>query len=243
MPETSARAGGVCGLLGGTFDPIHRAHLALASAALGSGLIDRLRIVPAGRPPHRAAPRAGGAHRLAMVRLGVASLPSGLAARCVVDAGEVERVAPSYTIDTLERIRAELGPRQPLALILGADAFLGLPSWHRWQDLLDHAHLLVAARPGHALERERMPEALRRLAGERHRADGHALSTAPAGFIADLEMPPVDCSATEVRRILAGPGGARAAAKLLPADVVRYILDHHLYAGTDGYTAAAANRH
>ena len=243
MPESSARAGDVCGLLGGTFDPIHQAHLALATAALESGLVARLRIVPAGSPPHRAAPAASGADRLAMVRLGVASLRPELATRCSVDPGEVERTAPSYTIDTLERVRAELGATQPLALILGADAFLGLPSWHRWDELLEHAHLLVAGRPGHALDRSAMPEALRRVVDDRYRANGERLAEAPAGYIADLAMPPADVSATAIRRTLADPGGVRAAAILLPAEVVRYILDHHLYAGTDGYTPAAANRH
>jgi nicotinate-nucleotide adenylyltransferase len=244
MPDRPADATGVCGLLGGTFDPIHCAHLALARAVLDSRIVASLRIVPAGRPPHRAPPVAPAADRLAMVRLAIGSLPHDLAARCEVDSGEVARAAPSYTIDTLERLRTTLGPRQPLALILGADAFLGLPTWHRWDELLANAHLLITERPGHGLDRERLPEALRQVVDERFRADGRELASAPAGLVASFDMPAIDLSATRVRALLAtGERGVEAASKLLPADVVRYIHEHHLYSGTDGYTRTAADRH
>jgi nicotinate-nucleotide adenylyltransferase len=244
MPEGRAAAAGVCGLLGGTFDPVHCAHLALARAALESGIVDRLRIVPAGHPPHRAAPAASAADRLAMVRLAVGSLPRDLAVRCEVDSSEVARAAPSYTIDTLERLRTTLGPRQPLALILGADAFLGLPTWHRWNELLANAHLLITERPGHRLDPVRLPEALRQVVDERFRADARELASVPAGLVASFDMPAIDLSATRVRALLAcGEGGVEAASKLLPADVVRYIHEHHLYSGTDGYTRTAADRH
>jgi nicotinate-nucleotide adenylyltransferase len=244
MPERSAGPSGVCGLLGGTFDPVHCAHLALARAVLESGIIECLRIVPAGQPPHRALPAAPPADRLAMVRLALGSLPGDQAARCTVDAGEVERAAPSYTIETLERLRAALGPCQPVALILGADAFLGLPSWHRWKDLLANAHLLITERPGHPLDPDRLPESLQQLVAGRFCADGRDLASAPAGRVAGFRMPAIDLSATRIRAMLAsGENGVEAARKLLPADVVRYIHEHRLYAGTDGYTRTAATRH
>jgi nicotinate-nucleotide adenylyltransferase len=239
MSEAGA---GVLGLLGGTFDPVHRAHLALASAALESGAIDCLRIVPAGRPPHRSPPSASGAHRLAMVRLALATLPPPLAARCEVDAGEVESDAPSYTIDTLERLRREVGPTRPLALILGADAFLGLPTWHRWAELLSNAHLLITERPGHPLDRGQLPPALQTLVGERFCARPAALAQSPAGLIAAFAMPAFDVSATQVRARLAAGEGA-AAAELLPADVVRYIQKHRLYDLPHGHPGPAENRH
>lgn len=239
MPDQAA---GVLGLLGGTFDPVHRAHLALATAALGAGALERLRLIPAGQPPHRPPPAVAGAHRLAMVRLALADLPPAIAARCEVDAGEVESAAPSYTIDTLQRLRAELGPDRPLALILGADAFLGLPSWRRWQDLLIHAHLLVTERPGHTLDPARLPEALRGLAEDRFRVAPALLATAPAGFIARFAMPALDVSATQARALLATGADDATLAKLLPADVVRYIRKHHLYTQANGHTGTAENR-
>ena len=239
---------GVLGLLGGTFDPIHRAHLALAVAAFESGALGRLRFIPAGLPPHRPPPVAGGAHRLAMVRLAMADLPSAFAVRCEVDPAEVDSDVPSYTVTTLERLRRELGPTRPLALILGADAFAGLPTWHRWTELTDFAHLLVTGRPGHDLAEDAWPATLQAHAKSRLRADPATLADSPAGLIATFPMPPVDVSATRIRALLAagtaGGGEEQAAtAKLLPADVVRYIRLHHLYAQPDGHTGTAEDRH
>jgi nicotinate-nucleotide adenylyltransferase len=234
MPESAKGEGGLLAVLGGTFDPIHRAHLALAVAALESGGVAHLRFVPAGRPPHRAAPKASGEHRLAMARLALADLPPAVAARCEVDPAEVEADAPSYTINTLERLRREVGPVRPLALILGADAFAGLPTWHRWTELLESAHLLVTGRPGHVLAEDAWPEALRVAARGRMCVAAPELAAHPAGLIATFSMPSVDISSTRVRALLAA--GADEAAKLLPADVVRYIRMHHLYSRADGHS-------
>lgn len=224
--------GQVLGLLGGTFDPVHRGHLALAEAAFGSGSINRLRWIPAGHPPHRAPPIAAALHRLTMVRLALGELPSALANRCEIDPGEVENIAPSYTINTLERLRRELGPTQSLALILGADAFLGLPNWHRWSEILTHAHLLMTERPGHKLDLQHMPEALRSLMAKRYRDDPATLSSLPAGLIHSFAMPATDISATDIRaQLVAGHFDLASGAPvdLLPVDVVGYIRQHHLY--------------
>lgn len=137
MPEP-----GPLGLFGGTFDPVHLGHLRLAEEAREALGLASVRWIPAGQPPHRGAPRLSGAHRLAMVRLAVAGNPA-----FQVDGAEVESPGPSYTVTTLERLRRELGPEQPLVLLLGADAFAGLPGWHRWQALLGLAHLVVLHRP------------------------------------------------------------------------------------------------
>lgn len=216
---------GVLGLLGGTFDPAHNGHRALAEAALASGAVDRVRWLPAGLPPHRAGPQASAEHRLALVELLIADQPA-----FELDAGEIGAAArgePSYTVLTLERLRRELGPRQPLALILGADAFLGLPSWHRWAEIPALAHLLVTTRPGSTLLAASLPEALRGLWDNARIDDPKQLASAPSGLIHCFPMTPLDISATELRRRLPDPDAPLDG--LLPPALLRYIRHHHLY--------------
>jgi cytidyltransferase-like protein len=127
-------------LLGGTFDPVHYGHLRLADEVSRALAPIEVRLVPARDPPHRGAPHASAAHRLAMLRLAQQEFPE-----LVVDAREIERPGKSYTVLTLEGLRAEM-PARPLVLIVGADQLLALTAWHRWQALFDLAHLLVVAR-------------------------------------------------------------------------------------------------
>ncbi|GAE57491.1 hypothetical protein XPR_4126, partial [Xanthomonas arboricola pv. pruni MAFF 301420] len=131
---------------GGTFDPVHLGHLAIACAARDE-LGALVHLVPAADPPHRPAPGATAAQRARMLELALADTP-GLA----LDTRELQRAsrdrAPSYTVDTLRALRAELGPTTPIAWLLGADAFVGLSSWHQWEDLFELAHFVIAARPG-----------------------------------------------------------------------------------------------
>ena len=209
------------GVLGGTFDPIHNAHLRLALEAHAAGGLAEVCLVPAGQPPHRTPPAATAADRLAMVRLAVAGLPT-----LRVDAGEVESDAPSYTVHTLERLRRAIGPARPLVLIVGADAFLGLASWFRWRALFELAHVLVATRPGHMIDPFRMPADL--AAEHAARQGGTAdLGFAPAGRIVQFAMSPMDISATAVRAQLAAGKPPR---EWLPPAVLDYISRNYLYA-------------
>jgi nicotinate-nucleotide adenylyltransferase len=130
------------GVFGGTFDPIHHGHLRTAFELLEGLELEEIRFIPAARPPHRDAPGADAELRLAMVRAATEGQ-----AGFVVDDRELRRAGPSYTVLTLAELRAELGAR-PICLVVGMDAFAGLPSWHRWQELLELAHLVVAHRPG-----------------------------------------------------------------------------------------------
>ena len=125
-------------LYGGTFDPVHAGHLAVAIAARDTLHAD-VAFVPAADPPHRPAPGASAAQRAAMVALAIAGTP-GLS----LDERELRRDGPSWTVLTLEQARAEAGPSAPLAWLVGADAFRGLPTWHRWETLAGLAHLVVA---------------------------------------------------------------------------------------------------
>ena len=143
------------GVFGGTFDPVHFGHLRLAEEACAALGLQQVLWVPAGRPPHRDRPLAASAHRLHMVSLAIAGNP-----RFALDATEAGSDTASYTVNTLRRLRQQLGSAQPLVLLLGADAFAGLPSWYHWQELFELAHLAVATRPQHSLDPDRLPPAL-----------------------------------------------------------------------------------
>ncbi len=209
------------GILGGTFDPVHFGHLRLAEEARMRLALERVRWIPAGDPRHRPAPRVSASHRLAMVRLATTGHEG-----FEVDAADVESAAASYTVPTLERLRGELGSTRPLVLILGADAFAGLPTWHRWRELLEFAHLAIACRPGYALDARAWSPELAAC----HRAattdDPATLAHRPAGAIVEFAMTPLDISATAIRASLQRGERPRY---LLPDAVIDYIAAHNLY--------------
>jgi nicotinate-nucleotide adenylyltransferase len=130
------------GLFGGTFDPIHYGHLRTAFELWQELRLSEVRFMPTGSPPHREQPYATPEMRLGMVKAAVASQPA-----FVVDDREIRRTGVSYSVDTLTEVRKEF-PDRSLCLLLGMDAFLGLPNWHRWRELLNLAHIVVAHRPG-----------------------------------------------------------------------------------------------
>lgn len=218
MPD--AHPTGALGILGGTFDPIHNAHLALARVARERLQLAEILWIPAGHPPHRSAPLASPTARLAMVQAAIAHEPG-----YVLDAIEAASTAMSYTVHTLLRLREQHGPTRPLVLLMGADAFLGLPGWHRWREIFDLAHVAVATRPGFPLADIKSPA-------------GHMLATrraatpdfqSPAGTIATFELVAGTVSATEVRGLVAAGAPREKLLELLPAPVLDYIDQHSLY--------------
>ena len=208
------------GILGGTFDPVHNAHLRLAEEALRQLRLGEVLWIPAGQPRHRAPPVAGSEDRLAMVRLAVAPH-----AEYRIDDTEIRADEPSYTVPTLERLRRTYGKR-PLVLLMGADAFLGLASWHRWRELFGLAHIGVVSRPTFALGPDAMPAELADEFRRRHKTQFTALATAPAGAVVPFAMEAGTVSSTEVRTKLRQGG---AVDELLPAPVLDYIRHHRLY--------------
>jgi nicotinate-nucleotide adenylyltransferase len=209
------------GLFGGTFDPVHYGHLRLAEEAIAHLGLGGVRWIPAGQPPHRDLPAVTARERLAMVLRSTAGNPL-----FSVDPAEVDADQASYTVLTLERLRTELGPAQSLVLLVGADAFAGLTTWHRWQDLFDLAHLAVSHRPGFPIARETLPPALAEAYRMRRLATPAALANAPAGGIATFAMTQLAISATQIRTLIAN---GRSARYLLPDSVLDYIAFHQLY--------------
>ena len=221
MPE-SAGSDAPLGIFGGTFDPVHCGHLRLAGEAIAQLGLAGVRWVPAGQPKHRDPPQVAAVDRLQMVRLALAGDP-----RFSVDAAEVESGEASYTVPTLERLRAEFGPRRPLVLLLGADAYAGLPTWHRWRELFSLAHIAVTHRPGHALAG--LPPVLAAEHEHRLMSTPAMLAQTPAGGIVTFAMTQLAISATQIRKLLANGLSARY---LLPDEVLDYIQTHSLYRNT-----------
>ncbi len=213
------------GILGGSFDPIHVGHLALGRAACEALRLDRLLVIPTGeswQKTGKGAARTSAADRLAMVRIALDSRPQGDSpCRWEVDGIEVDREGPSYTVDTLRALRRRFGETAALVLLLGSDQMHNLPTWHRWEELLDLAHIAATQReriPLHGL-----PPAVESLMAERGR---DALPDAPAGNIVLFRMPPVAVSATALREQLARGEMPR---ELLPPGVPEYIASRSLY--------------
>ncbi len=209
------------GIFGGTFDPVHFGHLRLAEESIGHLGLGGVRWIPAGQPPHRDTPQVTAQQRLEMVLRLTAKND-----RFSVDAGEVEAAAPSYTVHTLERLRGELGAEQSLVLLVGADAFAGLTTWHRWRDLFALAHVAISHRPGFPVEPASLPSELASEFGQRRQLDVATLRGAAAGCIVTFAMTQLAISATQIRKLLANGLSARY---LLPDSVLDYIQTHSLY--------------
>jgi nicotinate-nucleotide adenylyltransferase len=214
-------------LYGGTFDPVHRGHLSIAGSARDA-LNVPVHLMPAADPPHRTPPGADAHQRARMLELAVAG-ERGL----VVDRRELEREGRSYTIDTLSALRGSIGDRRPVALLLGADSFIGLPTWKGWRALFDLAHFVVAERPGSPLDAGLPPGFADEIAA-RLTTDAAELRTRPAGRVLRLRQPLVETSATHVRALIGSGGDWQT---LVPPPVAGYIIRHRLYAARGAASA------
>jgi nicotinate-nucleotide adenylyltransferase len=206
------------GIYGGTFDPIHCGHLRTALEVKQAVGLDELRLIPSREPPHRANPGATPKQRLALLREALQDAEPGFR----IDTRELERPGPSYMVDTLASIRAEIGS-EPLCLIVGLDAFQNLHRWHRWRDLFALAHVVVMRRPG---AEPVFAEELQALLAERATEDAHALRPQPCGAVHFVEVSQLDISATRIRADLAAGLSPRY---LLPDAVLAMIRELRLY--------------
>lgn len=200
------------GIFGGTFDPIHYGHLRTAFELLQALRLNEIRFMPAGNPPHREATAASAEVRLAMVQAATADQHG-----FNVDDREMRREGLSYSVDTMRTLRADF-PDHSLSLIVGMDAFLGLPKWHQWRELLELAHLVVAHRPGW-----RAPSMgpLGELLVDRGTGRINDLHESLAGCIYIHAVTQLEISSTEVRKLIAAGRDPRY---LMP-DAVRAIID------------------
>ncbi len=214
---TPVAGAGPVGIFGGTFDPIHYGHLRTAFEMLQALRFAEVRFIPSGDPPHKGELYAEAVLRLEMVRAATANEP-----RFIVDDCELQRAGPSYTVDTLAALRMEFST-VPMGLIIGMDAFLGLTSWRRWEELLELAHIVVAHRPGW-----RAPDMgpLGELVAERgtHRIED--LHDAVAGRVHIHAVTQLEISSTEIRELV---GAGRDPRYLMPDAVRDVILEHGCY--------------
>jgi nicotinate-nucleotide adenylyltransferase len=206
------------GIFGGTFDPIHYGHLRTALELQATLDLESVHFVPCATPPHRATPMSDGSLRLKMLRAAIRDEPG-----FVADPRELAREGPSYTIDTLASFRAEFSSRS-LCLMLGMDAFLGLPQWHRWRELTTLAHIVVAHRPGWQAPTS---GTLGELLLERRTASAAELAARPAGLIHVQPVTQLEISSTDLRDSLRA---GRDPKFLMPDAVRQIILETECYA-------------
>jgi len=202
------------GVYGGTFDPVHYGHLRTALEVKEEFGLEAVHLLPCGQPPHRSQPIAPAAMRAEMLRLGIGARPGLL-----VDTRELARPGPSYMIDTLQALNGDF-PSKTLLLFIGTDAFHHFDRWHRWQQLLDYAHLVVMTRPGF----HRQPVA---AFFQARLADGlQDLAQTKAGKLHFHPVTQLDISATAIRALFAK---RRDPGFLLPDAVIDFIYRHKLY--------------
>lgn len=205
------------GLLGGTFDPIHRGHIELAREAYEQLGLEHVRFIPVHIPPHRHTPVASAEHRRAMVELVINNIDF-----LKLDDRELNCDEVSYSVNTLKSLRGE-EPERPLCLLMGADAFQTIDSWYRWQEIPELAHIVIAQRPGITTA---LSAGINDTIQNRTAADVAELAAKPAGMFYFMDFPPVDISATAIRRALAVKGPTD---NWLHATTLDYIQDNDLY--------------
>ncbi|MEE8057744.1 MAG: nicotinate-nucleotide adenylyltransferase [Pseudomonadales bacterium] len=204
-------------IFGGTFDPVHNGHVQSALELKQRLSLHELRLLPCHLPSHRLSPGCNSQQRLAMVQLAVADTD------LLVDDRELQRDGVSYSVETLEQLRQELGEQVSLIWVMGTDAFASFDRWHRWQDFLTLAHIVVIARPDEQLpSRGAVVELI-----EQHQAGSRAvLQQQPAGSIWFENLTPYSVSATAIRSAIAEN---KVVSSYLSTAVLNYIHTHQLY--------------
>ena len=206
-------------LFGGTFNPVHNGHLRIASELAELLPISELRMMPCGVPPHRDKKMVSAQQRLEMLQIGIGHDNPAL----TIEDIELQRTTPSYSIDTVNLIRRNLGPSVPLILCLGMDALASISSWHRWEQLLDFCHIAVSSRPGFAAPKK---GPLYEWINQHCCADLSKLEERPAGHIYFCDLTMLAVSSTIIRDKVKNKESIRY---MTPDSVVNYIQQHRLY--------------
>lgn len=206
------------GILGGTFDPVHFAHLRMAFEVQQRCDLQEVRMIPLYTPAHRQMPAASTDHRLRMLKLAVSQCD-----KLMVDERELQRQEVSYTVDTLRSMREELGG-VPLCLIMGMDAFQSLNSWRSWEQLLDYAHIVVARRANIDIEIKQAE--VRKLYNDNVISDVSDLHSSSSGKILMLDTIELEISSTTIRELIAM---GQSPQFLLPDTVLSHITKEGLY--------------
>lgn len=208
------------GLLGGTFNPIHNAHLRLAQELADALNFSEVRFIPSANPPHKTAPKISAQHRAAMVQLAITDN-----SLFKLDTRELDRTGASFTIDTLISLQEELGGSVALCLMMGSDAFSKLNTWHRWQALLDYCHIILVQRPASATQ-PKLAEELSVLLHNHYTENISDLTNENAGYIHMQKITALDITSTNIRVQLVAGVSPRY---LMPDNVIAYIKNNNLY--------------
>lgn len=207
-------------MMGGTFNPIHFGHLRMAQEVSDILDLSAVHFIPSATPPHKPETSASAEKRAEMVRLAIADNP-----KFKLDTRELHRAGTSYSIDTLESLRQELGNEIALCMLLGSDAFLKLNTWHRWSELLNVCHIILVQRP-HTKIQEALPAELQALLHNHYSEHIEDLSLAPSGHITMQPITALDISATAIREDIKHGNSLRY---LMPESVISYIKTNELY--------------
>ena len=215
----------IIGIMGGTFNPIHYGHLRAAQELSEALNFDEVRFIPAANPPHKTQPGVSALHRAAMVKLAISDNP-----KFTLDERELSRKGASYTYDTLQSLREELGHEASICLLMGSDAFIKFNSWHRWAEILQLCHIVLVNRPADKYSIEQpspilAPE-LQTLLHSHYSEHHDDVTHSPAGHITMQEVTALDISATAIRaQFILG----KSPQYLMPNAVLEYIQQHQLY--------------
>lgn len=208
------------GILGGTFNPIHLGHLHLAKQLQAKLGFDTIRFMPAALPALKDAPSATAEQRADLVKITIENQ-----AHFTLDSRELSRSGTSYTVDTLISLREELGNEVSISWLMGSDAFAHLNAWHRWQEILNYAHLVVVKRP-HSEDLSKLNTEMKKLLETHEAKHVKEIKQHANGKILIQEIAALDISSTQIRENIAH--GKDASALVSPA-AIQYIQSHQLY--------------
>lgn len=227
-------------VFGGSFDPVHHAHVAVLKHVIARCKVDEVRLIPAGQPWQKASLKATAEQRVQMLRL---AFDEALPVPYSIDLQEIARAEQhiaSYTVDTLSNLRSQLGNEVALILLIGADQFHNFATWKNWQHIFNLAHIVVAARPGYSLQHDTLP------------SEFAALWQQANGSIEDLKQCPFgktwletelawDISATRLREQLQQAGQSKETTSLIPGKVLDYLQQHKIYDETPKHQDSSTN--